>query len=1007
MTRLLSRPAGAALAAGAAVVFVAFVAVRPAASRPESAKPSARQPWTTSKLVGSPELPPPYKTVNAFPNIKLEHPLLLVSAPGSDRLFVAEQAGKIFSFKNDPGAKAELFFDTAKEIRTLNKTPGANALEFVYGLVFHPQFEKNRYCFVCYTVQTSGKPNLAEGTRVSRFTVTNTDPPRLDPASEEIVFTFLQGGHNGGDLHFGNDGYLYISTGDGAGPNPPDPLHTGQDITDLLSSILRIDVDHKDAGKSYGVPKDNPFIGLKIGDKEARPEIWAFGLRNPWRMSFDRPTGDLWVGDVGWELWEMIHKIEKGGNYGWSILEARQPVHVNDKPGPGPFRPPVVELPHTAAASITGGYVYHGKKFPDLVGAYIFGDWETRRIWAARFDGTRVTSMPEITVPKLRVVAFGQDRAGELYVVDYDSGTIHTFAKNDDPGYDPTKFPKTLGATGLFASVKDHAPAVGVYPFEVTAHQWQDYATTEHFIALPGDSVVKDFEEKQSLPGSVDWHKFKFAFPQNAALVKTISLETERGNPASRRRVETQVLHFDGEDWHGYSYQWRDDQSEADLVPAEGAEKELTVADPAFGAGKREQVWTFHSRAQCLQCHSAWSEYALGFSVEQLNRDVVMPSGSKNQLTWLGEFGLTQRIGKNNKPEAPYTPNEATKQPHVVDPTDMKAPLVDRARAYLHTNCGHCHQNGGGGGAVTFELHRNSDLKQKSLWATPTRGNFDLPDLKVVAPGDPAHSALYFRMAKFGRGRMPQLGTDLVDPVGVALIAAWIESLKPGDKSAPVDLAKTTPDAIAKHLAAVASAEGVARAVAHPDCPPDARKQVWAAAAKLPEGNVRDLFDGYLPRDGQERKLGQNPRPRAILSRTGDAGRGKELFQAQKTQCITCHKIDGQGNEVGPDLSAIAKTRSREDLLESILDPSRRVEPQWTAYVLKTHDGRAVTGLLVRKDGKEVVLRDAQNKETHVAADNVESLRPARDSLMPAGLFADLTAQQAADLLAFLANRKN
>src|SRR5262245_49272249 len=349
-------------------------ATEPPEPRDGGKAPPARTPWTTSRVVGSPDPPPPFKVVRAFPKLRFQHPLLLARCPGSDRLFVGEQEGVLYSFADRPDATADHFFDLRKEIKTVQLLPDAREVEAVYGLTFHPQFETNRHCFVCYTLRGKkrNQENLPEGTRVSRFTVTRADPPRIDPASEEIVLTFLQGGHNGGDIHFGPDGMLYVSTGDAASPNPPDPLNTGQDISDLLSSVLRIDVDHKDEGKNYAVPKDNPFVAMK----GARPEVWAYGFRNPWRMSFDRQTGELFVGDVGWELWEMVHRVEKGGNYGWSAMEGPQPIKP-EKVGPTPIRPALIELPHTIADSVTGGFVYRGKKFPELRGAYVFGDWET------------------------------------------------------------------------------------------------------------------------------------------------------------------------------------------------------------------------------------------------------------------------------------------------------------------------------------------------------------------------------------------------------------------------------------------------------------------------------------------------------------------------------------------------------------------------------------------------------------------------------------------------------
>src|SRR5262245_28052218 len=605
-------------------------------SRPRSAEPtpSARTPWTTSRVVGSPDPPPPYKVVHVFPNLKFEHPLLITRYPGSNRLIVGEQSGILYSFVDNPEAQADLFLNLPRELKTVHLLAGAKEVESVYGLAFHPDFERNRQCFVCYTLRGSdpNQQNLPEGTRVSRFRVTQSDPPRIDPSTEEVVLSYLQGGHNGGDIHFGPDGMLYISTGDAASPNPPDPFNTGQDISDLLSSILRIDVDHKDKdeGKNYAIPRDNPFVALK----GARPEVWAYGFRNPWRMSFDRQTGELFVGDVGWELWESIHRVEKGGNYGWSAMEGPQPIK-SDRVGPTPIHPALIELSHTIACSITGGLVYRGKKFPDLRGAYVFGDWETRRLWAARFDGDRAREMPEIARPSVRFVAFSENEEGELYFVDQDGGTVHTLEKNDGSAQN-ADFPMRLSQTGLFASVKDGKPAGGVIPFTLNSRQWQDGATAEYWAAFPGVSSATLYATGKPVPGLVYWHNFRMHFPKDAVLVRTLSL--------AGRRLETQLLHYDGVDWRGYTFAWRDDQSDADLVPAEGAEKEVRE-------GERTRVWQCHSCSQWMSCHSNQSEYALAFLPEQLNRPG--PDG-RNQLVALTEAGFLRRAGNDGNPLPPF-----------------------------------------------------------------------------------------------------------------------------------------------------------------------------------------------------------------------------------------------------------------------------------------------------------------------------------------------------------------
>lgn len=935
-------------------------------------EPAIRPAWTTSRVVGSPDPPPPYQVVRAFPTLKFDRPCLLVRGPEGNRMFVGLQSGVLFSFEAKPEAQAELCFDLRKEIATVGLLPNAKGVDAVYGLAFHPEFAKNRQCFLCYTLRGDGR--LLEGTRVSRFVVSKTNPPRIDPASEEVLLAFPSGGHNAGDLHFGPDRMLYVSTGDNADPNPPDRWNTGQDISDLLSSILRIDIDRKDEGKNYAIPRDNPFVGMS----GARGEVWAYGFRNPWRMSFDRQSGDLFVGDVGWELWESIHRVEKGGNYGWPAMEGPQPVKP-EKVGPTPILPPLIELPHTIACSITGGLVYRGQRFPELRGAYVFGDWETRRLWGARFAEGRTREMPELARPSVRFVAFSEDPQGELLFLDEEVGTLHTLERNAARAAN-TEFPTRLSQTGLFASVTEHRPAAGVRPFAVNSKQWLDGATTTHWIALPGDSAATLHATGKPIPGFVSWHNFRMHFPKDTVLMRTLSL--------AERHIETQLLHYDGLDWRPYSFAWRDDQSDADLVPADGAEREVKV-------GKQARSWQFQSRSQCMSCHNNQSQYALAFEPEQLHR---LQADGRNQLIALSEEGFLRRADSSGKPLPPFDASSLKGEARLADPSDAAQPLEARAQAYLHANCGHCHSDHGGG-AVSLRLgFPTAASAMKAIDVVPTRGDFGLPDARLIKPGDPYASTLFFRMAKQGRDRMPHIGSELPDEAGLALIGNWIEGLKPG--AAHTEIA---PDA---SLTEPRAALLLARKIGRGELEAAARERVLTAAAKLPLGNSRDLFESFFPPDPQGRKLGSSPRAQSILSLAGNAGRGEKLFWSEAVHCGKCHRVKERGVAVGPDLSAIGKSRPREDLLASLLAPSRRIEPKFATYSVHTTDGRSFTGVLVHRDDKTLRLRDAQGKEIVLAAADVDLARPSHLSLMPEGQLAGLTAQDAADLLEFLANQK-
>jgi glucose/arabinose dehydrogenase len=289
----------------------------------------SRAPWTSNHVTGTPEPPPPFEIQRVYPKLTFKTPLEIAFEPGGNRVFIAEQNGKIFSFPNvaDP-PKADEAINLRDIVKDWKNLPSCQGFDSIYGMAFHPNFAQNHYIFVCYALSFRERPTEPIGTRVVRFTVTG-DPPKLDPASAKQIIEWQAGGHNGGCLRFGKEGDLYISAGDQADPNPPDSYNTGQDISDLRASIMRIDIDHADGDKPYSIPADNPFIKTP----GARPEVWCYGLRNPWRFSVDRQTGNIWVGDVGWELYESVYCAKSGGNYGWSIMEGPNPVHPEGKSG--------------------------------------------------------------------------------------------------------------------------------------------------------------------------------------------------------------------------------------------------------------------------------------------------------------------------------------------------------------------------------------------------------------------------------------------------------------------------------------------------------------------------------------------------------------------------------------------------------------------------------------------------------------------------------------------------
>ncbi len=364
--------------------------------------------------------PLPIKTAIAFPNLQWTgwkpetdagkpnplRPIVLTHAgDGSNRIFVATEHGVIHGFPNDQNAtQTKILLDIQDRVKYDDKQNEEGFL----GLAFHPKFKETGELFVFYTPTSEKGVNI-----VSRFRMKKGSTDEADPASEEILLKYNKPfwNHDGGTICFGPDGYLYVFHGDGGAGN--DPHDNGQNLGNLLGKILRIDINAKSEGLPYAIPKDNPFVGVK----DARGEIYAYGFRNVWRMSFDRKTGQLWAADVGQNLYEEIDVVQKGGNYGWNRREALHPFGAR---GTGPSKDlidPIWEYHHEVGKSVTGGTVYRGKRLPELDGYYLYGDYVTTKMWGLKYDekAGRVVANRPIADPSKPILSYGEDETGEVY----------------------------------------------------------------------------------------------------------------------------------------------------------------------------------------------------------------------------------------------------------------------------------------------------------------------------------------------------------------------------------------------------------------------------------------------------------------------------------------------------------------------------------------------------------------------------------------------------------------
>jgi putative heme-binding domain-containing protein len=569
-----------------------------------------------------------------------------------------------------------------------------------------------------------------------------------------------------------------------------------------------------------------------------------------------------------------------------------------------------------------------------------------------------------------------------------------------------------------------------VVAYDVQAPMYRDGATVERWLAIPGTDQATFYAEPQT---TFDWFRTGVVLPRDSVLVQTFFVESVAGDSNSRRPVETQLAHrAESGDWNYYTYRWNDAATDADLVAAGGETTKIEITDASSPDGRIELNWSFAARTQCRTCHTPWRGETLGFIEPQLRghggkaQQDKGPSGTPDSWTRLLDGGWITAVGGI----AATTEDQTAK---LVDPYDDSQPLEIRARSYLHANCAHCHLNGGNA-SVNLDVGFEKTLAETGLPdVVAMRGDCGLDDSKLVAPGAPHRSVLVYRVAKLGSGRMPPIASGTVDHRGVDLLSRWIaqlsrpsgsdaspDSVALSDSGSPADDAETRYRQIIERIAGggadpaetgelLGSPSGalmLATAIAGGRIDAARRDELVKSALDAPP-HIAELFEPWAAASDRVERLGAGFDPAVVLAIVGDADLGRQSFVAGRGQCAQCHQVHGQGLAVGPDLSKIATKYPRpDDLLRHIIDPSAEVAEAYRAVSVLTDDGQVRVGRVLERTAGAVHLQDASGRSTWIAVDQIEQELPSPKSLMPEQLLDALTAQQAADLLAFLGELK-
>ena len=636
--------------------------------------------------------------------------LAITPEPAGSRVFVAEQVGRIYTFSAEANGLAgrTLFMDIRERVFS-GQDSG------LLGLAFHPEYNQSgspnsNYFYVYYTAIV----NEIHYLRLSRFSGTSTG----DAGSELVMFEQELGPtlHRGGGLLFGNDGFLYVAIGDLG------YMEQAQNIDEMLAGgILRIDVDMKggaishpprrtlsDVGKGfsgvgYYIPSNNPFLDTNGGLFE---EYYTLGSRNPHRMTIDRETSTIYIGNAGSNgenIREEVNVLESGGNYGWPFREGTidHPEYMA-RPDNfwGNLKDPLHEYPKAEGnCAVIGGYVYRGSQLPELYGKYIFADYCSKKIWSMSVDQSPVSEKEEIATVPFNPYTLGEDGNGELYIGVEGWNPVFKLRKPEGGG-DGKAIPQLLSQTGAFTDLNTLTPAAGVIPYDITAPLWSDGAEKFRWIAVPNDGSHDTPTEKISYDEQGDW-----SFPQGTVFIKHFEIALDERTPSETRRLETRFLvHGENGIYYAFTYRWNENETDATLI-SQGETETLTIRDPQ--GSTRFQPWYYPGQSDCLACHTTAAGYVLGPKARQFNSDILYPVTGRtgNQLESLNHIGAFEPAVDINGLPGILTSRYLTEKSY---------PLELRARSYLDANCAGCHRPGGGTRS-SIDLRLQVDLESAGL----------------------------------------------------------------------------------------------------------------------------------------------------------------------------------------------------------------------------------------------------------------------------------------------------